>query len=306
LYRCSLRYNAMSLQSSLKLDASFSRAKLGGVPQAIAHRGFKGLFPENTMAAFNAAIEAGADALEADVHLSCDNQIVMCHDPNLLRCFNIKKQVSDMNYYGEIDKLLTIKEPKDKMPLLKDVLELVHTKGQWLLIDIKMDNPIRIIHEIANVLRKVDDNLDYWKSRILLGIWHEKFLDACQSELFMIPITHISLSATYTRSKFLYNSQVQSLNMYLPSLYNEDPLIKEAQAMGKSILVWTVNDEDWMHLALDLGVDGVISDYPNKTMKVTHEKSGSFHWSLRKMAMMWSGKILGRIVMAWRIWKWST
>ncbi|OLL24117.1 Phosphatidylglycerol phospholipase C [Neolecta irregularis DAH-3] len=216
----------------------------------------------------------------------------MCHDPNLLRCFNIKKQVSDMDYYGEIDKLLTVKEPKDKMPLLKDVLELVHTKVQWLLIDIKMDNPIRIIHEIAKVLQ-VEDSLDFWAGRILLGIWHDKFLQ------------HISLSTTYARSKFLHHSQVQSLNMYLPSLYNENSFIKEAQAMGKTVLVWTVNDEDWMHWALDIGVDGVISDYPNKTMKVIHEKPGSFHWSFGKMVMMWTGKILGRIVMTWRVWKWS-
>lgn len=50
-----------------------------GVPQAIAHRGYKVKFPENTMGAFRGAIEAGAHALETDLHLSKDNVVVISH-----------------------------------------------------------------------------------------------------------------------------------------------------------------------------------------------------------------------------------
>lgn len=54
-----------------------SRGKL--VPQAIAHRGYKAKYPENTMAAFQGAVEIGADALETDIHLTKDDVVVLAH-----------------------------------------------------------------------------------------------------------------------------------------------------------------------------------------------------------------------------------
>src|SRR6188474_2418668 len=49
-------------------------------PLALSHRGHSVAFPENTMAAFRAAVEAGVDAIESDVHLTADGQLVMLHD----------------------------------------------------------------------------------------------------------------------------------------------------------------------------------------------------------------------------------
>lgn len=49
------------------------------MPQAIAHRGFKERFPENTMAAFRGAVDAGAHAIETDVHLTKDGVVVLSH-----------------------------------------------------------------------------------------------------------------------------------------------------------------------------------------------------------------------------------
>jgi glycerophosphoryl diester phosphodiesterase len=48
-------------------------------PQAIAHRGYKAKFPENTMGAFKGAVDVGADALETDIHLSGDGVVVLSH-----------------------------------------------------------------------------------------------------------------------------------------------------------------------------------------------------------------------------------
>ena len=52
------------------------------VPQTIAHRGFKAKYPENTMAAFKSAVEVGAHALETDIHLSKDGEVVLSHVSN--------------------------------------------------------------------------------------------------------------------------------------------------------------------------------------------------------------------------------
>lgn len=61
-------------------------------PQAIAHRGYKAQFPENTMGAFRGAVEVGADALETDIHLTKDGVVVLSHVSDLVvcRCPNIE------------------------------------------------------------------------------------------------------------------------------------------------------------------------------------------------------------------------
>ena len=73
----------LMIKRKLNIIASFTRAtqdsKGRPMPQAIAHRGYKALYPENTMAAFEAAVEMGAHALETDLHLSKDGEIVLSH-----------------------------------------------------------------------------------------------------------------------------------------------------------------------------------------------------------------------------------
>lgn len=65
------------------LPAKFALAKkdVSGrrVPQAIAHRGYKTKFPENTMGAFKGAVEIGAEAIETDIHLTKDGVVVLSH-----------------------------------------------------------------------------------------------------------------------------------------------------------------------------------------------------------------------------------
>jgi len=60
---------------------AFARKGISGrrLPQAIAHRGYKAKFPENTMGAFKGAVEVGAHAIETDIHLSKDGVVVLSH-----------------------------------------------------------------------------------------------------------------------------------------------------------------------------------------------------------------------------------
>lgn len=62
-------------------------------PQAIAHRGFKAKFPENTMGAFRGAVEVGADALETDIHLSKDGVVVLSHVSVMTSTYDVKLNV---------------------------------------------------------------------------------------------------------------------------------------------------------------------------------------------------------------------
>ena len=64
---------------------------------AIAHRGFSGAAPENTLAAFKKAMEVGSDMIELDVHLSKDGQVVVIHDDTLKRTTGGNGKVADFN-----------------------------------------------------------------------------------------------------------------------------------------------------------------------------------------------------------------
>ena len=63
----------------------------------LAHRGFKGSYPENTMLAYRKAIEVGADGVEFDVHLTKDGELVIIHDENLIRTCGVDILVKDLS-----------------------------------------------------------------------------------------------------------------------------------------------------------------------------------------------------------------
>lgn len=111
------------------------------MPQTIGHRGFKAVAPENTMAAFKAATEAGVEAIETDLHLTRDGVVVLCHDETLRRCYGNRARVRDLNWH-EISQLWTLREPRQQMPRLVDLLEYLSQPGQedvQLMLDIKVN-----------------------------------------------------------------------------------------------------------------------------------------------------------------------
>ena len=109
-------------------------------PYAIAHRGNKAKFPENTLGAFKGAVEVGAHAIETDVHLTKDGVVVLSHDANLKRCFGKPEKLIDCDW-DYVSSLRTLKEPHQGMPRLRDLLEYLSQPGFeeiWLLLDIKV------------------------------------------------------------------------------------------------------------------------------------------------------------------------
>ena len=246
-----------------------------GIPQSIAHRGYKSLFPENTLLALEGALKVGADGIETDVQLSRDGVVVISHDPTTVRCYGKPGNVIEQDYHGAngMSSYLTVDEPYTSMPTFVEVLQLLRHSdysSKWLLLDIKVNNPVRILQCIAETIRQVDKDMDYWSRRIVLGIWHHKFLPYSEKYLPTLPITHIGLHTTYARHYFLHNPRVQSFNLQLYSLVSksQQAFIADAHRLGKSVFVWTVNDSDSMRYCMALKVDAILSDDPSKTKAV--------------------------------------
>ncbi|PSN66157.1 tubulin-domain-containing protein [Corynespora cassiicola Philippines] len=184
-----------------KKDASGNKK-----PQAIAHRGYKAKFPENTMGAFKGAVEVGADAIETDIHLSKDGVVVLSHDKDLKRCFGRQEKLINCDWEF-LSKLQTLKEPHQSMPRLSDLLEYLAQPGLediWVLLDIKLDNdPEDVMRLIGDTIRSVRPSLNRpWKSRIVLGCWAAKYIPLCSRYLPGFPITHIGFSVLYASHFF--------------------------------------------------------------------------------------------------------
>ncbi|CCG83344.1 Glycerophosphoryl diester phosphodiesterase [Taphrina deformans PYCC 5710] len=285
-----------------------------GMPQSIAHRGYKALFPENTMIALEGALRSGADGIETDVHLSRDGIVVIAHDPSTLRCYGRPGNVWDQDFYGgpgSMSRFTTVDAPHTRMPTLRQVLKLIardEWRGRWVLLDVKVDNQVEVIEAMADTLRSLNPDPSFWRTRVVLGIWHHKFLPACDRHLAGLPITHIGLHTAYARRYFLHHPQVGAFNLQLHALVtaSQQDFVRQAHRLGKQTYVWTVNDGPAMRFCRTLAVDAILSDDPGRTGAVRDEDLTHWHpdrdyWTPRRVlkAYLWNAVLF--LVMLRRI-----
>ncbi|KAF1918489.1 hypothetical protein BDU57DRAFT_538041 [Ampelomyces quisqualis] len=253
---------------------AFARKDVSGVrkPQAIAHRGYKAMFPENTMSAFKGAVNVGAEALETDIHLSKDGVVVLSHDKDLKRCFGRDEKLIDCDYEF-LSKLRTLNEPHEAMPRLADLLEYLAEPGLediWVLLDIKLDNNADdVMRLIGDTIRSVAPSPNRpWQNRIVLGIWAAKYLTLCSRYLPGFSVSHIGFS-TLVASYFFTVPNV-SFNMAQVVLMTPwgKWFIRKAQCDQRPVYAWTVNDESRMRWDIRQGLDGVITDDPKLFLEV--------------------------------------
>ena len=102
------------------------------------HRGYSDKYPENTMLAFQKAIEDGFDGIETDVHKTKDGKLVLCHDEKINRTSDGNGYIKDQTYEEllQYDFGYKTKYKNQKIPLLKELLELC--KGKKILINIEV------------------------------------------------------------------------------------------------------------------------------------------------------------------------
>ncbi|KAF2628376.1 tubulin-domain-containing protein [Macroventuria anomochaeta] len=256
--------------------ASFASARKNEsgrrLPQAIAHRGFKAKFPENTMGAFRGAVEIGADAVETDIHLTRDGVVVLSHDKDLKRCFGRKEKLIDCDYEF-VSKLKTLKEPHESMPRLADLLEYLAQPGLeeiWLLLDIKLDNNADdVMRLISETIRSVPPSPSKpWESRIVLGCWAAKYLPLCSQYLPGFPVSHIGFSVIVASYFFTVPNVSFNMNQAVLMPPWGKAFIRKAQRDGRPVYAWTVNDARRMRWDIQQGLDGVITDDPELFLEV--------------------------------------
>lgn len=243
------------------------------MPQCIAHRGYKARYPENTLLAFDKAVETGVHALETDVHITKDNVVVLSHDPTLKRCFGQDAPIIERTW-DEVKDLKTLAPPHEPMPSLLQLLEYLARPGLedvWLLLDIKLDNNAEdMMRLLGSTIAKASPSANKaWHERIVLGVWAAKYLTLSTKYLPNFPVMHIGFRLPYARHFF--NAPNVGFNMLLVSLMAPGgrSFIRDCQEKyHRQLLAWTVNDRDRMEWCIRRKLDGVITDDPSLFLKV--------------------------------------
>lgn len=233
----------------------------------IAHRGFSGQAPENTMAAFKMAVEAGAEMIELDVHLTSDSKVVVIHDDFLERTTNGSGRVADYTFH-ELEEFDSgswfSKEFRgEKIPSLCQVLSF--SKGRILInIEIKKgflgkysmnDLADRVLEEVES-RSMLDEVLFSSFEPAALRRIREKSKDARIALLLKKP---------WKDSGEALSGNYSILNCAKDSLTEEG--IVSAKQSGFRLNVWTVNETQDMDWFIKMNVDGIITNYPDRLIK---------------------------------------
>lgn len=282
------------LSSCTVKRTSLSKSKPLPAYSTEAHRGGRGLMPENTIMAMLNAIDLGVTTLEMDAHISKDKQVVLAHDHYINRGFSLdvngneipeSESNSHLLYsmtYDEMRKYdvgskTNLNFPQQKnikahIPLLNDLIDSVQHH-------LKQTNKKQVFY---NIETKSTINGD--------GIWHpspEEFVDLLMQVIESKKITPwvtiqsfdvrtlqvLKKKYPYVRTSYLVSkgNLVDNLKIlgFTPDIYSptyklvDKELIKACHDKGMKILPWTVNTLEEVKELKALGVDGIISDYPN-------------------------------------------
>ncbi|EMD37157.1 hypothetical protein CERSUDRAFT_115072 [Gelatoporia subvermispora B] len=245
------------------------------LPECWGHRGASAAYPENTLASFEAAIRDGAEGIESDVHMSLDDVVIMFHDPSLDRTTNGTGFIREKLWYGPegMEQLRTTKEPRQSIPTFAETVALLmkpenlHVK---LNVDVKVQSdPKRLfplMHKIISAHPDWETNL---APRILLGLWHPKFLPYAKKHLPYCRRSFIGASIEIARSYFWNHCDVFSIFFAVLTTAQGEKFRADCKAAGKKVMVWTVNDPVHLVEVASWGdVDVVITDVPNVWLQV--------------------------------------
>jgi len=236
-------------------------------PIPFAHRGGAGVFPENTLPAFQNAVNSGYKYLETDVHSSKDGEVFAFHDDSLDRVTEHSGKISELTS-KEISNIKI-----DNFAKIPTLLELLETFPEAKLnIDPKADSVVQPLTDLLKHTNSV--------SRVCIGSFSDKRIKHIRKELG----SRLCVSAGPKKVvKFLAGklafSKFKSDYHCLQVPQRSGPVkiithdfVKRAHSRGLQVHVWTVDDPYEMNELLDLGVDGLMTDEPSILKNVLIER----------------------------------
>jgi glycerophosphoryl diester phosphodiesterase len=242
---------------------------------AIAHRGASAYAPENTLAALRAAVELRCDLAEVDVQRTRDGVLVLAHDADLARTTGRHRAVGDLTY-RELCRLdagswFSPAHAGEPVPTLEQALDVLDGSGTGLLLEVK--HPARHPGIAADVARTLRARRGYVESAVATGRLVVQSFDhgvmrdfaALEPEVPVGLLGHPPvrrLPALATWATHVNPRHGRATAAYVEAVHDA----------GMSCLVWTVDKDADVRRAIDLGVDGVISNRPDAVQRALADR----------------------------------
>lgn len=241
-------------------------SKMAGVKN-IAHRGASGMYPENTRLAFVKAIEAGADLIELDCQLSRDGHVVVFHDENLRRTANARGNVRSKTL-AELKKLDIGRWRKsafrgERILTLEEALEIFAGEVD-LCLEIKNypDSASGIELKILFILSHYD-----YLDRTIVSSFDYSILERVRELAPDISIG-VLCAASQKLDPLEAARRLSASSLHVQKSIATHEFLARAWDEGLDVLVWTVNDMREMANFVSRGVQGIISDFPQRLAKL--------------------------------------
>ncbi|MBL0004847.1 MAG: glycerophosphodiester phosphodiesterase [Actinomycetales bacterium] len=273
-----------------------------GRPAVVGHRGARGLIPENTVASMRAAIDVGVPAIELDVLLTADDQVVVWHDPVL---HPAKCRPTGADYLGARVDELTLTQlrtvdvgsltlagfprqravPGERIPTLAEVFAATTDAPIWWVIEVKIDvtdpRDRAARHTLLDgVLTAVTDA--GVRDRVFIHSFDWAVLEQARELDPQLPRSALAVvGETFAPGSEWLGSvrwedhpndlvgAVAELGAVLvsPDFHScTAELVEQAHARGMAVLPWTVNDPVIFGDLADIGADGVVTDLPDEML----------------------------------------
>jgi glycerophosphoryl diester phosphodiesterase len=280
------------------------------------HRGARGLAPENTLAAFDRALDIGVTTLELDIHLTSDGVPVITHDPQLnpaltraaggqwvaeppplimsmtlaqLQAYDVGRLKPDTRYAQTYPE----QQPADgqRIPTLAQLFERIKARGDDRVrfnVELKLTPqqpaltppPAAIVQATLDVIR-----LHRMEQRVSLQSFDWRILQEVKRQAPTIPLAALTIrqrsldnlsdgrwtaGLTLPQHGGSVPKMVKAVGAQIWSPYFGEltpDLLREARSLGLKVIPWTVNDPSAIDNMLSWGVDGLITDYPDRARK---------------------------------------
>ncbi len=253
-------------------------------PLVIAHQGGDGVWPGDTMYAFEKAVEIGADVLEMDAHITQDGEIVLMHDEAVNRTTDGTGLIEDLNlaeikqldaaykwstdegrtfpFRGQGIQVPTLSELFEKFPDMRYVIEIKLT-----------ENPI--VKPFCNLIRTYN-----MQAKVIVASFYDEAM-----RMFRETCPEVATSASRTEVRnFVLLGKVFLSGFIVPHYQSIQPPYDPSESLGINIMTerfiqeahakdirvepWTVNNPELMKQYIEWGVDGIITDRPDLMVEI--------------------------------------
>ncbi|MFC0271079.1 glycerophosphodiester phosphodiesterase [Metabacillus herbersteinensis] len=232
----------------------------------VAHRGASGYAPENTIAAFDKAVEMKADYIEIDVQRSKDGELVIIHDTTVDRTTDGTGKVNDLTF-EELENLDAgswkgEQFSGEKIPTFEEVLNRYHGKV-GILIELKAPELYPGIEEsVAQELK--EKHLEKPQNeKIIIQSFNFESMKKMNDLLPKTPIGVLTSSRAHTTKQALqdFSAYADYFNPNYGIVTKE--LVNQVHSLDMKIGSWTVRSQESADFLLEMGVDAIITDYPD-------------------------------------------